>query len=436
MTDSTLYNIYFLLITFLLMTCSPQRNLYKARKFDLGNGKLKNGYTRLTIEDKFTTAKGVGLVSVVPLEAVKNGITSSQPFYFVKQLPEGNYRVTISIGDINGVSNTTVKAENRRLMAYDVSTKQGEVKEISFLVHLRSPLIEGDRKVALKKREHQYLSWDDKLTLEFSGTRPVVASIEIEPVTDVPVVYLVGNSTVVDQAKEPYASWGQMFPLFFKDEVVIANHAESGETLKAFRAEGRLDKIGTLLKPSDYMFIEFAHNDQKPGNNHLVPYGTYQAELLRFAQFAKQKGAIPVFVSSTARRAFDASGKISNTLGDYPAAMRALAQEEQIAFIDLNAMSSTLLESLGPDKSKDAFLHIPANTYLDQPTAIVDNTHFSTYGAYELAKCVVKGLQATNLPLNKHLKNRLTYHPEQPMKLENWKWQISPLMQVQDFVVQ
>ncbi len=86
------------------------------------------------------------------------------------------------------------------------------------------------------------------------------------------------------------------------------------------------------------------------------------------------------------RNTFDASGHITNSLGDYPEAVRQLAAEQHVALIDLNAMSKTLFEALGPEATIHAFMHYPANTFPNQPDPINDNTHFNTYGAYELAR--------------------------------------------------
>lgn len=425
-----------LLLNGLLTQCSPEIAI-DPNKYDLGNGEAMDGYTVLTTTDFFDESKGYGLFATDNLKSIGEGsgvaITSASPFYFSKRVEEGNYRVTVTLGENQGSSNTTIKAENRRLMVYDFDTGDGEQIEVSFLVHIRTPQIDSVRKVALKPRELNYLSWDDKLTLEFGGARPVVSAIVIEKAANVPVVFLAGNSTVVDQGKEPYGSWGQMFPLFFKDEVVIANHAESGETLRSFVGERRLAKVATMIKPGDYFFIEFAHNDQKPGKNQVEAFGAYQDSLLRFAKFAIDRGATPVFVTSTCRRSFDENGKHLNTLGDFPEAMRQLAKAENIRLIDLNALSKILFETLGPEPAKKAFVHFPANTFEDQPEAIADDTHFSTYGAYELAKCVVHGLGQTDLPLKKHLKELPVFHPEKPSDFADWKWPVSPLDELAEF---
>jgi len=262
----------------------------------------------------------------------------------------------------------------------------------------------GGDSVRRKPREVGSATWDDRLTLEFGGEHPSVREITIAPAHDPVTVYLAGNSTVVDQAVEPWAAWGQMIPRFFQPgSVVIANHAESGETLKAFIGEHRLAKVLTTLKRGDYLFVEFAHNDQKAGSSHVEPFTTYKEYLGKFIDEAQSRGATPVLVTSMHRRTFDSTGHIVNTLGDYPAAMRQLAEERHVALIDLNAMSKLFYEALGPVQSLKAFVHYPAGTYPGQATELKDDTHFNNYGAYELARMIVEGLRASGLPLSRFL---------------------------------
>jgi lysophospholipase L1-like esterase len=281
----------------------------------------------------------------------------------------------------------------------------------------------GNSKVRLKPREHQYLHWDDKLTLEFNNEAPKICAVEITKVENMPTVFLAGNSTVVDQAHEPFAAWGQMIPAFFQPgKIVVANYAESGETLKAFKGARRLEKIWSMAKPGDYLFIEFAHNDQKPGGNHLDPFTTYKQTLKEWIAEARKRNITPVLVTSMNRRTFDSTGRITNSLGDYPEAVRQTAREEGVAFVDLNAMSKELYEALGVERSIKAFVHFAANTYPNQPKEVKDNTHFSTYGAYQLAMCVAKGIKENIPALAKYLKKDLpAYHPSRPGDPAAWR---------------
>ncbi|GAB3537666.1 rhamnogalacturonan acetylesterase [Pontibacter brevis] len=406
------------------------------KKFDFGSGAVQAGFQQVLPSDTYTPARGYGIISKSPVEAVNREgtdalrsdfISSKEPFYFAVDLPEGNYEVTVLLGDPQGRSTTTVKAESRRLMLEKIETPAGKVEVHTFMVNVRTPRINAEENIRLKPREVNYLNWDDKLTLEFNNTRPCVAAIEIRQVNDVISMYLAGNSTVVDQEYEPWAAWGQMIPRFFKPGVVVTNYAESGESLKAFVGEKRLQKILSVIKPNDYLFIEFAHNDQKPGGSHVEPFTTYKDMLKHYIAEARKRGAIPVLVTSMHRRNFDAQGKIINTLGNYPAAVRQTAEEEKVAMIDLNAMSREFYEAMSPDKSKKAFVHYPAGTFPGQKTELKDDTHFSTYGAYQLARCVVEGIKKNNLKLVDYLREDVkAFDPAHPDPVENWQLPQSP----------
>lgn len=166
-------------------------------------------------------------------------------------------------------------------MAKELQTAKGEFKSTEFTVHIRDSLIRTtNRTVRLKPREKNYLHWDDKLTLEFNNASPKVCGLEITPTENSITVFLAGNSTVVDQAEEPWAAWGQMIPVFFKPgKVAIANYAESGESMSSFIAERRLEKIFSLMKPGDYLFIEFGHNDQKQRGEGIGAFTSYKKAL-------------------------------------------------------------------------------------------------------------------------------------------------------------
>jgi lysophospholipase L1-like esterase len=286
----------------------------------------------------------------------------------------------------------------------------------------------GKPGVNLKARELNYWHWDNKLTLEFNGAMPKICGLEIEPAKEVTTVFLAGNSTVVDQAEEPYAAWGQMFPLFFEPgKVAIANYAESGEALSSFQSARRLDKILSLMKAGDYLFIEFAHNDMKQKGEGIGPWTSYSVSLKHYISECRKKGGNPVLVTSMHRRNFDKSGKVVNTLGDYPAAMRKVAADEKVPLIDLNNMSATLYEAWGPKGSEKGFVIYPANSFPGQEKALLDNTHFNPYGAMEIAKCIVQGMREIHLPLAGFLKKDVpAYSPAKPGEVADWYWPLSP----------
>jgi len=265
--------------------------------------------------------------------------------FFSVALPEGNYLVTVTLGDAQGESTTTIKAELRRLVLEKEHTSRGRLVTRSFVVNIRTPRIGSDGEVKLKDREKttEIWAWDEKLTLEFNDARPAVAALTITRVESIPTVYLLGDSTVCDQPREPYASWGQMLTRFFKPGIAIANHAESGESLRSSLGARRLDKVLSLMKPGDYLFIQFGHNDEKEKGEGVGAFTTYKGLTLNvsFGNVAPVKrGGIPVLVTPMQRRTFDGNGRVTNSHGDYPEAVRQVATEEKVPLIDLHRMST------------------------------------------------------------------------------------------------
>ena len=314
-------------------------------------------------------------------------------------------------------------------MAENVKTvKQKGTKKVVFVVNKRSTYISETKQVKIKAREKDYMVWDDKLTLEFNGSNPAVKSIHIERV-DVPTIYLCGNSTVVDQNFEPWASWGQMITRWFGPEVAISNHAESGLTARTFIASNRLDKILSTLKKGDYVFVEFGHNDEKEKRPGDGAWYHYQYQLKIFVDEVRAKGADIVFCTPTQRRFFDKDNKtIMNTHGDFPAAMKMVAEKEHVSLIDLNQKTKVFFETLGFEDSKRALVHYPKSMYGKE---LADNTHFNPFGAYEVAKCVVMGIKEQNLPIAKYLRDDWQdFNPAQPDDWRTFKW--APSRMVED----
>lgn len=323
-----------------------------------------------------------------------------QPFFFSVALAEGNHRVTVTFGDAADASDNTVRAESRQLMLERVTTRAGESVTRTFVVNVRSPRIPpppenapGGSVVVLNTRERDLLRWDDKLTLEFGGSAPAVRSITIEPV-DCPTLFLLGDSTVTDQPLEPAAGWGQMLPRFLKPDIAVANHAESGETLKSFLTSLRLAKVLSAMQPGDWAMIQFGHNDQKAQwpQTYAEAHTTYRAYLRTYIAEVRLRGATPVLVTSMQRRTFDGHGRIRNSHGAYPHVVREVADEEGVALVDLDRASTVFYEALGPARAPLAF-----------SDGGRDATHHNNYGAYQLARCVIEALRRTAPALAAHI---------------------------------
>jgi lysophospholipase L1-like esterase len=313
-----------------------------------------------------------------------------KPFFFSFAAPEGNYRVTVTLGG-DQASDTTVKAELRRLMLETVAAPAGGAVTKTFIVNVRTPDLATGGQVRLKApRESvdEARDWDNRITLEFDGDNPEVRAIDVEPV-EVPTIYLLGDSTVCDQMGEPWAAWGQMLPRFFKPTVAIANHAESGETVSDSNSRYRFAKILSQIRPGDVFIAQFGHNDMKEKKRDPDAPAKYKAGLIQWVKAVQAKGATAVIVTSMNRHTFK-DGKVYNSLEEYPRLAREAAAETGAALIDLNAQSKILYEALGEQGSLALFEH-------SADGAQRDGTHQSPYGAYELAKLVVQGLRDDHL---------------------------------------
>jgi lysophospholipase L1-like esterase len=421
-------------------------------KFDFGAGKVRSGYVQVKADTAYTPQRGYGFEPRGTLQEVDAGtdnaltsdfITSDQPFSFSVAVPEGNYRVTVTLGDAKAESTATVRAETRRLMLEQVHTDAGQFQTRTFTVNVRRMAIgnTGESVEADLREWPTFWTWDDKLTVSFSGAHPAICAMEIAPATDATTVFLMSDSTVTDQMQGNYGTWGMNLPRWFNDKVAVANLAESGETVKGFRHEKRWDKILSMARPGDYILMQFGHNDKnRPGGtdamwpadswsgqwaNKVSPADTdYKEGLKQFIVEAKAKGAIPVVVtpmtsvSTTGgfgRGPATAPGTSvpNNSLEAYAKNATLAAEEAGAAVIDLYAMSTEMHKALGPEKSR---------------LAVMDGLHSNSYGGYLLSRCVIEGIKQKLPDLAKNLvADAGTFDPQHPQPLpEEFKIPVDP----------
>jgi lysophospholipase L1-like esterase len=366
----------------------------------------------------FTSPENIGTYSKESHHGFEPGFAPApdKPFFFSVDVPEGNYKVTVTLGDPKAASENTVYAELRRLMLQDVRTAPGKFEKRTFLVNVRRPAIATGGAVRINEREKtmEAWAWDDRLTLEFNGAHPAVREVEIEKV-DVPVLYLMGDSTVCDQPREPYNSWGQMITRFLKPEIVVSNQAESGESIAGALGKGRLDKIWAEMKKGDYLFIQFGHNDMKSTAPNAID--RYTDDLRKAVQQTRAKSGIPVLFTPVSRRSFNAESKITNSFNEYPARVKLVAKELDVPLIDLQELGAAFYEAMGPDASHQAFANMQ------------ENTHHSDFGSYEIAKAIVQRIREMKLPVARFVVDDFKgFDPRHPDRFEDFSVPKSPLV--------
>lgn len=217
-----------------------------------------------------------------------------------------------------------------------------------------------------------------------------------------PTVYIAGDSTVQTYraSMAPQQGWGGRISDFFTTSVTFANHAIAGRSSKSFVVDGRLDTILGLIKPGDYLFVQFGTNDASSiPERHTDPQTTYKQFLSMYIDGARAHGATPVLVTVTPRRSFDSAGNFKSDFPTYVAAMKELAVAKNVTLIDLTSRGIAYLNSIGAEASKNVFLFLPAGQFPAFPSGAMDSTHFQEFGASQMARLVSEGVKASNLPL-------------------------------------
>ncbi|MFI6876381.1 rhamnogalacturonan acetylesterase [Streptomyces sp. NPDC050400] len=291
----------------------------------------------------------------------------------------GDYDVRVELGG-SAAGSTSVSGETRRALLAETATEAGHTVRRSFTVNVRTP--EGEPTGA---------AGSDGLDLAFAGSAPLLASIQVKPARPTgPRIFLVGDSTVCDQAAEPYTGWGQELPQFLKRGVAVANYADSGESSVTYRENPALfPTVQPLVRRGDLVLIQLAHNDKTTDG------ATYRANLAALVDGVRARGGRPVLVTPIVRRWFNADGTLDNGtallvngLGvDHPAVVRELAAAEGVPLIDLTALTKARVEELGPEGSKALYLYNEKR----------DNTHTSVRGAAEFAGMVRDALREQGL---------------------------------------
>ena len=213
-------------------------------------------------------------------------------------------------------------------------------------------------------------------------------------------LFLIGDSTMANKPYldgNPEKGWGQVFPLYFEEGVCIENHARNGRSTKSFIDEGHWSNLLVQIKKGDYVIIEFGHNDSKieSPERYAEAYSDYTENLRRFIGDVREKNATPILATPIVRREFH-EGVLLETHGDYPDAVRNVAQEMDVVLLDLHEGSRELVSRLGEQLSKKLYLHFDSIEYINRDMK-KDDTHLSSYGAFQVCDLVIRDIK-TKVP--------------------------------------
>lgn len=210
-------------------------------------------------------------------------------------------------------------------------------------------------------------------------------------------IFFAGDSICqhYDITKYPHAGLPQGLELYIKKDIKIFNHAMAGRSTKSFIDEGRLAAIEEEIETGDFFIIKFGHNDQKKEDptRYTEPFGSYKENLRKYIEVARKVEATPVLVTPLERRCFvDAWSLAPSEHADYVAGMKEVAEEENVALIDLYTKSRELMEEAGAVETTKWFAHLEKGKYASCPEGKVDNSHLNHNGARIFAGVIAEGL--------------------------------------------
>lgn len=298
------------------------------------------------------------------------------PLSFKLDVPrQGNYKVTVEILTKEPMKDVLIFVGRRHLgFRGDIS---GENQETFLFAHTMMANV-----CDIVPRGHVEVYEDKTLDVTVVADRPALSAITVEE-AECPTVFIAGDSTVTDQSADyPYApgtsycGWGQMISAYLEGNVAVSNHAHSGLTTHSFREEGHYGIVEKYIRPGDYYFCQFGHNDQKLES--LKAGEGYRDNLLRYVRECRVKGAFPVLVTSIARNTWKGNdGTYNDLLAEYADVCLKVGEQEDVPVVDLHGRSMEFIVKTGLEASKAYFFP-------------KDHSHSNDYGAYFMAGLVAE----------------------------------------------
>lgn len=253
-----------------------------------------------------------------------------------------------------------------------------------------------------------------------------------------PRIFLCGDSSAKNMEKTLDGMWGwgsQGYTIFDETKCTFVNAARSGRSLRTYNTDGLWQEVYTVLRPGDYVLIQFGHNDIGPIDNkkergeiactkdtshvyRMASNGKYRViysfgwYLRKMIDDCREKGAIPIILSFTVRNEWsDGDDQVHGTF--YPVMQKKgrsyierrndnyipqwcyeIAQEQGVEFVDIHNISADWFD-------KYCGMETIAIGYFNH-----DHTHSSLKGARINAYSLACGLQKNKSPLTALLKKK------------------------------
>lgn len=359
---------------------------------DFGPGEVEAGATRINANTAWSPTQRIGFVHTARVKGtdrrtddpVRSDFVTVDDTELVIDVPNGDYGVAVVAGDAEGPTDIGMTVEQMAKVARTAKAA-GEFHETQFDIAVV----------------------DGQINIEFAGDAANLSSLVITKKPEraqgeEPTVWVTGDSTVQTYSSTyaPQAGWGQMLDRYLTEDVTVTNKSIGGRSSKNFISQGRLDSVLLSIRPGDYLFAQFGHNDNTYGkDDRYAAPADYKEYLRTFVEGARQRGATPVIVTPVSRRDYNADGTAKVSFPAYVDAAREIAAETDALLVDLSASSRAYLTEIGAEEAKKVFLWVEPGVYPNRPNGTQDNTHFQEYGAIQMARLVATDVAAFDDPL-------------------------------------
>lgn len=242
-------------------------------------------------------------------------------------------------------------------------------------------------------------------------------------------IFVIGDSTAANKSgfrTNPERGWGMVLQGCYDARIRVDNHAVNGQSSKSFIDDGRWQKVIDQVKPGDYVFIQFGHNDEKPNpKRHTDPGSTFDDNLRKFCRETLAKGGHPVLFNAVVRRNFmrkvDSSVEdeslrsvkygdeevnsdtLIDTHGSYLIPPKTVAAELGVPFVDANRITHDIEQGMGIEGSRKLHMWLKPGEVASIPDGRKDNTHYNIYGARIVANALAEEIAKQVPALRKYV---------------------------------
>jgi lysophospholipase L1-like esterase len=207
-----------------------------------------------------------------------------------------------------------------------------------------------------------------------------------------PTLFLIGDSTVRNgRGDGANGQWGwgdELASHFDLARINVVNRAIGGLSSRTFLTQGHWGRVLLLLKPGDFVVMQFGHNDNGPLNDTSRARGTikgtgdetqaidnlltHQHEIVHsygwylrhYIREARAHGAIPIVCTPIPRKQWQ-DGKIKRNQAGYGGWALEVAREENAPCIDLGELIAERYEAMGAAKVDPLFADGHTHTSLE-----------------------------------------------------------------------